>query len=148
MTDRDGQQDGVHDERRGSDAARVLRRAGLVRIGPEVSAPGALRAARTAAGLIRRTAAARLERRLRAGVVVFAVVREEQDLLERFASLLERDEPLTARQFAGVERFAAEKTPPPLIPSLLELHQLVGPGPEATPVGSRPPDRSAPVGPE
>ncbi len=82
------------------------------------------------AAIVRHAAAARRARRYRSGVVVFAAVREEQELLERLASLVERGKPLPAPLLAAVERLALETVPPRLPASLVELYRLLGAAPD------------------
>jgi hypothetical protein len=77
------------------------------------------------AARLRLAAASRRERRLAAGVVAFAHVREEQNLLEGLARLVEAGEPLDAPLAASVERIAGERTTPPLSEGLAQLRALV-----------------------
>jgi hypothetical protein len=81
--------------------------------------------ARRAEELVRHAAAARLERRETAGVVVVAHVREEQELLAELALIVERGTPLTAGLFAAVEQLARETTPPRLPGALRNLRTLL-----------------------
>jgi hypothetical protein len=76
------------------------------------------------ADLVRQTAARRLERRLGAGVVAFADLREEQDHLEWLAGSIACERPLAPERFAAVARLARETAPPPLASSLAELRRL------------------------
>jgi hypothetical protein len=84
---------------------------------------------------VRFAAAARHQRRLGAGVVAFADVREEQELLERLARLVEAGEPLDPPLAASVERIAAELAPPPLPEGLAQLRALAARAPAAPPRG-------------
>jgi hypothetical protein len=77
---------------------------------------------------VRHAAASRPERRLAAGVVVVADVRDEQELLERLASLVDRGWPLSPEVFAAVERMARETSPPSLPSALRELRALLAGG--------------------
>lgn len=66
--------------------------------------------------------------------MVFAAVREEQDLLERLASLLEYGKPPSAPLSAAIGRLARENVPPRLTASLVELRGLLEAAPsEAAP---------------
>lgn len=88
---------------------------------------------------IRGAAATRLDRRTRAGVVVVADIREEQELLGRLVALVERGEPLSAEVFGTVQRLVAEEAPPPLPTALAELRRLDELRPPMEPRSAPPP---------